>query len=141
MRTIKFRGELQHSGNWVIGNLFQSRNGNAYIIPVACCETDGHHARIDSDEPFSVDPATIGQFVGMVDEKGNEIYENDVLEFVTCGFNPEHFITSVVFKSCAFRLANGRNFFYACQSDLTRMSDAIVIGNLHDNQELLEQKA
>lgn len=68
MRTIKFRGKDFHSGEWFYGNLFvEDDRGRTHIsTPERGC------LRIDTD--------TVGQFVGITDEYGKEVFEGDVLE-------------------------------------------------------------
>ena len=56
-----FRGLLSHSKQPIEGNLIIDNTGKAFIIPVEYCERDGHHLRIDSDLPFTVDEETIEQ--------------------------------------------------------------------------------
>lgn len=92
MRKIIFRGKLSHSKEWIEGNLIIANNGQPYIIPSEIFEPDGHHLRIDSDNPFLVIPETVGQFTGIriydidggFDSKGNfakwgEVFEHDIL--------------------------------------------------------------
>ena len=82
MRQIIFRGKLSHSETqWIEGNLIIARNGQPYIIPFEVFEPDGHHLIIDSDNPFWVNPETIGQFTNIIDIEGNKIFEGDILTF------------------------------------------------------------
>ena len=62
MRQIKFRGKNRYRKEWLYGSLTQYRDGSCGIngVPV---ETD-----------------SAGQFVGVTDEHGNEVFEGDVLE-------------------------------------------------------------
>lgn len=61
-RKIVFRGKNRYRKEWLYGNLSQYGDGSFGIdgVPV---ETD-----------------SVGQFVGVTDEHGNEVFEGDVLE-------------------------------------------------------------
>ena len=87
-----------------------------------------------------VETTTVGQFTGLFDKNGTEIYEGDILHTVTFGFEPEEYTAIILYDNCRFQLSNGRNLFYFGQSDLTRMDDTIMIGNIYDNPELIKEE-
>lgn len=80
------------------------------------------------------------QYTGLKDKQGVEIYEGDIVEFITFGFDVERFVTVIEFKNASFRLKNGRNLFYFGQTDFTKLDDCRVIGNIYENPELLKDK-
>lgn len=68
MRTIKFRGKDFHSGEWFYGNLFVN-------------DTRWHtHISTPERGCFRINPETVGQFTGVIDEEGREVFEGDILE-------------------------------------------------------------
>ena len=65
MREIKFRGKRLDNGEWIEGDLLRM-NDHWFIFP------DPAPEGIDK---YEVDPATVGQYTGLKDEHGKEIYE------------------------------------------------------------------
>ena len=129
-REIKFRGKSLDTGEWVYGNLIIAENGAPYIFPPEICEVDGHHLRQGDDKPHWVDPATVGQFTGMKDRNGREIYEDDL-------FKAGYYDT-------IYRVEwDKENARYIGRDEKGRISyvgrePAIeVCGNIHENTELL----
>lgn len=130
MRTIKFRGKRLDNGKWLYGDLMHDNVGGCYVYPIEC------EALFKAN---SVDPDTVGQFTGLTDKNGKEIYEGDV---IGC-HNPE--IKHLIFyneKQGRFMAAlNGdieNDFIGVCGLDDRRwMASKDVIGNVHDNPELL----
>ena len=74
------------------------------------------------------------QFTGLQDKNGVDIYEGDILQFITRGFDSEVFTTEIIYKDCAFKLRNGRSLFYFGQTNLTKIDDAKIVGNIHENK-------
>lgn len=69
MREIKFRGKRLDNGEWIEGDLLRMLD-HWFIFP------DPAPEGIDK---YAVDPATVGQFTGLKDKNGKEIYEGDVI--------------------------------------------------------------
>ena len=86
------------------------------------------------------DAITFLRFTGLRDKDNKMIYEGDILRIITFGFDSEKMVTNVLYSNGQFRLANGRNMFYFGQSDMTKMDDAIVIGNIFENADLIVLK-
>lgn len=132
MRTIKFRGKASHNGEWLYGDLINI-HGKCHILGEDDMQEDGHHVTQDSDRPTWVEPDTVGEFTGLLDKNGKEIYEGDILQ---CGES----IFKVSYEGShlgAFSLVR-EGYFAGCFGDLTEPFYCEVIGNIHDNPELLE---
>lgn len=134
MRIIKFRGKGIETGEWVYGHFFQRF---------------GHYPSIVEPRPYNtkvmyfevaVRDETVGQFTGLYDKNGEDIYEGDI---IGC-HNPD--IKHLIFyneKQGRFMAAlNGdieNDFVGVCGLDDIRwIASKEVIGNIYDNPELLK---
>lgn len=129
MRTIKFRGKSKLDGRWLYGDLFRTDLDGEVSIQFYD-EEDGWMSAI-------VRPETVGQFTSIKDGNGTEIFEGDIIE-VTLRYNNAIVSTYnaiVDQKEGAFGFNNKQGFcpFYGQIHENYK-----VIGNIHDNPELLE---
>lgn len=79
-RQIKFRAKHIKNGAWLYGDLLQSNEGSVYIGVHGQYIDDGMHFNDMYDETCYIDEDTLGQFVGITDENGKEVFEGDLLE-------------------------------------------------------------
>ena len=103
---------------------------------------DGYSIATNKDGAFEmcdVEPETIGQFTGLFDRNGKEIYEDDIVLY---GGSIQH---EVMFRHGAFGylIYGGQFMSYAGNPNFTfnplnRSKEHEVIGNSHDNPELLK---
>jgi uncharacterized phage protein (TIGR01671 family) len=146
MRTIKFRGKCCHSDAWVFGDLEVNRLDERTLIHTYY-DDKRYHYQCD------VRADTVGQFTGLYDKNGNEIYEGDILRYPAKDkYQEENFVSFEVFwhdNDCADNHVGwqiDRRHFHGCicgtfdiSTFLPRYTKKmVIIGNIHDNPELLE---
>lgn len=137
MREIKFRGYDKFDKRWVYGyglhqSIFIDGSSNAYV-------TAGIR------EVFIVDKESTGQYTGLKDKNGVEIYEGDIIE------THEHRIETIIWEDNGFkrkytfeRTYQGESYFETRILDMGDSSNRNwgykVIGNVYENKNLLEVK-
>lgn len=142
MRQIKFRGKDIETGEWIYGSLVQpiGKNPSIYVQDV---KTEG----VASFFVYDVEESTVGQFTGLLDRNGNEIYEGDIIVFYT---QDEDFSDAVLHKGVVewsdgstiinidyFNNICGLYYPIYCAKSFDGCE---VLGNIHDNPDILNNE-
>lgn len=127
MRTIKFRGK-NLDGEWVYGFYVEEERQTINGF-------DKKHFIVNDGHDY-VKPETVGQFTGLHDKDGKEIYEGDILQ-LKCSDGSYH--------SSSVYYAQQKGYWAVDVSINERIilgyidrTKLVVIGNIHDNPELLK---
>lgn len=127
-REIKFRGFNENLNQWIYGYYFKYPNGRTVIY-----KTDS--------SCWGVIPSTIGQFTGLKDKDGKEIYEGDIVaetgNIIGSIFLSARYGVSIQKNSTTWSLIN---FCVDSDFDCGTLSNIEVIGSIHENPELLCEK-
>ena len=142
MREIKFRGKRIYNGEWVEGSLCQGENrifivyDNDFTVSTIYGETN-----LISDRFFEVDPATVGQYTGLTDKNGKEIYEGDI---VTTDIKRPYLIVEFRDGSFMFNCNDGGKDYYDIMMPIMKEPQSTykygeIIGNIYENPELIKE--
>lgn len=155
-RVIKFRAKRMDSNEWLFGSLFVDKNVLCYIK-----EPDGKLYFIE-------DKDTIGQFVNFKDKHGVEMYEGDIIRVkeyknIALGIKTlkerelqniedpkgdleKEYVGAIDWEEGCFVFSSNGEYngcFLSVLFGNMKNSDPIfdfeVIGNIHDNPELLKK--
>lgn len=135
MREILFRGKRVDNGEWVYGafcgqsseSIFGKSQESSNIIKYGD-PFDGHW--------FDIDPASVGQYTGLTDKDGTRIFEGDIV------VSPNRTRPMVIrWNDGCFEIALN-HFYVICRLGERQIcvGKLRVVGNIHDNPELLEVK-
>ena len=130
MREILFRGKRLDNGAWETGSLV--------IVRMDCHDAQYYIADKMTGYHTPVDPSTVGQYTGLKDKNGKRIFEGDVAKVLQ---GKDKDIAYVGFENGAFMLypKTGNIYERTLWSYWYNDWDVEVIGNVHDNPDLLEK--
>lgn len=122
-REILFRGKRLDNGEWEYGDLVHDRAGKPYIF----------HWSHEFQLVEEVDPDTVGQYTGLTDKNGVRIFEGDIV--MLKDYHGERKVMIFWGESTGTWFYGGDGY---SDEYLFNSSERNVIGNIHDNPELLE---
>ena len=119
-REILFKAKRTDNGEWVEGNLITNeKNENQKYIGYIF---DERNEVIEDFDIVEVVPDTLCQYTGFTDKNSKKIWENDLLG---------HKLNRVEFLNGTYCINGDRSLFFEANTNE-------VIGNIFDNQEMLE---
>ena len=133
-RDILFRGKRIDNGEWVYGNLIETKEEYSDEIVYAILEKTAEHrccGEYCDNGWYSVVKDTIGEYTGLIDKNGNKIFEGDI---VKC----ENFIGEVIYSCDGFCLKNIPQS--VDKSSWYIFNNCNVIGNIYETQNCLPTK-
>ena len=127
IENIKFRGKSKKTVEWLYGDLIRNVEGAFAIVPPYEISMNNYYRN------YVVDKETSGQYTGLKDKNGREIYEGDIL----C-YRDAKFQTHIVYHNGGFYFSHfgGTTFTAIGDHEINKYT---VVGNIYDNKELLTQ--
>lgn len=134
MREILFRGKNKYIG-WVYGQLAYDIDGDAYIIQEVEIDTSYglEENMLFATIWYRVDKETIGQYTGLKDKNGKEIYEGDIVKSF---FVDTDEAGNEIYK---YYIIEVKYDEVLCSYKIDKFMNLEVIGNIYENKELLNE--
>ena len=140
MREIKFRGKtlINMKETWVYGDLMHFDDGDKYIYN----KNKMQYNIIENG--YQLFPETVGQFTGLKDIDGVEIYEGDIILFTWFTYGVGYEVERETIHKGSIEFIDG-SIMFCCEHgkyplsnlDYNSEMDIEIIGSIHDNPELL----
>ena len=126
MREILFRGKRTDDYEWIEGSLCTTIPSDEDFYTISYFDFEGYYIE------EKVIPETVGQYTGLTDKNGKKIFEGDIIQFCT-GMKLHYIVEFGLggFMVSRYDIRDAIINVYNCPCE--------VIGNIHDNPELLKE--
>ena len=125
IREVIFRGKRADNGEWIEGSL----------LGIDWCDKPSTYS-IAPNTPvsvfYSVIPETVGQYTGLTDKNGKRIFEGDIVDYISSDVIGNPKTGTIIVED----MTDYDTMIYLNHSD-----ELQIIGNIHDNPELLENSS
>lgn len=137
MRETLFRGKTKD--RWVYGSLINGIAGAVPVIVTLPSVDDSFKLEFDYDHVY---PESVGQYTGMKDKNGKEIFEGDIVVYDNTPYSAygRRLTCEIIFRKCQWQGKYAEfegGYYYALSADDFFGAKSEVIGNVYDNPELL----
>lgn len=150
MREILFRGKRKDNGEWIYGSYVNQYGAHEIYLP------EGIDSEHGSDH-YTIVPETVGQFIGLIDENGNKIFEGDIIKSRACECEDEYDNNDPLRERSYLDYCDtvyvvkrfGHEFYQIFKITPDEPENILslemkfeycgVIGNIYDNPELIEK--
>ena len=132
MREILFRGKRTINGDWVYGDFVRGNERKSLRDSIFVYDSE-----TQSFNDYEINPSTLGQYTGLTDKNGKRIFEGDIVKTDKFSEPNKQYIIKYDLQFGAFIGQDRYNIYFVtfdCDS-----GEFEVIGNIHDNPELLEK--
>lgn len=137
MREIKFRGKDILNGEWIKGYLFYDYNNADEYRPFIIYKSEAFLGGVNEQQ---INENTIGQYTGLKDKNGKEIYEGDILKLHYIKNGLTEIKARVVYSDdYAQYVIKDTKYVSDDYEPLCDYEDLEVIGNIYENPELLKE--